>query len=74
MPGPLDDALAATLDPVVSLQGSLPLDPPQQEIMSVNVTTTAPTQNPPSNGGMRGVPPMIFDGTRSRADDFWGQL
>lgn len=42
--------------------------------MSVNVTTTTPAQNPPSNGGMRRVPPTIFDGTRSRADDFWGQF
>ena len=74
VPGPLDDALADTLDPVVSLQGSLPLDPPQQEVMSVNVTTAIPTQNPPSNGGMRGVPPSIFDGTRSRTDDFMGQF
>ena len=74
IPGPLDDALAATLDPVVSLQGSLPLDPPQQNTMSVNVTTTAPAMNPPSNGGMWGVPPTIFDGNRSHAEDFWGQL
>ena len=73
-PGPLDNALAATLDPIVSLQGSLPLDPPQQETMSVNVTTTTPAQNPPSNGGMRGVPPTIFDGMQSKADDFWGQF
>ena len=73
-PGPLDEALAATLDPIVSLQGSLPLDPPQQETMSVNVTTTAPAHNVPSNGGMRGVPPTIFDGTRSKADDFMGQF
>ena len=73
IPGPLDDTLAATLDPVVSLQGSLPLDPPQ-ETMSVNVTTAAPVQNPPSNGGMRGVPPTMFDGTRSKAEDFWGQF
>ena len=71
IPGPLDEALAATLDPVVTLQGSLPLDPP---VMSVNMTTTAPTQNPPLNGGMCGVPPTIFDGTRSQADDFWGQF
>ena len=63
VPGPLDKALAATLDPVVSLQGSLPLDPPQQETMSVKVTTTVPAQNPPTNGGMCGVPPTIFDGT-----------
>ena len=73
-PNPLDDALAATLDPVVSLEGSLPLDPPQQETMSVNVTTTVPAQNSPSNGGMRGVPPTIFDGMRNQADDFWGQF
>ena len=74
IPGPLDEALAATLDPVVSLQGSLPLNPPQQETMSVNVTTTAPVQNPPSNGGLHGVPPTMFDGTRSKADDFWGEF
>ena len=74
IPGPLDDMLAATLNPVVSLQGSLPLDPPQQNIMSVNVTTTTPASNPPATGGMRGVPPTIFDGTRSHADDFWGQF
>ena len=73
-PGPLDEALAAALDPIVSLQGSLPLDLPQQEAMSVNVTTTAPAQNAPSNRGMRGVPPAIFDGTRSKADDFMGQF
>ena len=73
-PGPLDEVLAEALGPVVTLQGSLPLDPPQQETMSVNVTTTAPAQNPPSNGGMHGVPPTIFDGTRSRADDFMGQF
>ena len=72
-PGPLDEVLADALGPIVSLQGSLPLDPPQQETMSVNVTTTVPAQNVPSNGGMRGVPPAIFDGTRSRADDFVGQ-
>ena len=42
--------------------------------MSVNVTTATSVPNPPSNGGMRGVPPTIFDGTRSHADDFWGQF
>ena len=73
-PGPLDEVLADALGPIVTLQGSLPLDPPQQEIMSVNVTTTTPAQNTPSNGGMRGVPPTIFDGTRSKADDFIGQF
>ena len=72
-PGPLYEALAATLDPIVSLQGSLPLDPPRQEIMSANATTTMPT-NAPSNGGMRRVPPIIFDGTQCHAEDFWGQF
>ena len=42
--------------------------------MSVNVTTTTPALNPPSNRGMCGVPPTIFDGTQSHADDFWGQF
>ena len=32
---------------------------------------TAPT---PSNGGMRGIPPAIFDGTRALADEFWAQF
>ena len=73
-PGPLDEVLADALGPIVTLQGPLSLDPPQQETMSVNVTTTTPAQNPPSAGGMRGVPPTIFDGTRSRADDFMGQF
>ena len=62
------------LDPVVSLQGSLPLNPPAPPVMSVNTTTTTPAQNAPSSGGMWGVPPTIFDGTRSKADDFWGQF
>ena len=42
--------------------------------MSANVTTITPTQNTPSSGGMRGVQPTIFDGTRSHADDFWAQF
>ena len=28
----------------------------------------------PSNGGMRGIPPAIFDGTRALADEFWAQF
>ena len=73
-PGPLNEVLADALGPIVTLQGPLPLDPPQQETMSVNVTTATPAQNLPSNGGMRGVPPTIFDGTRNRADNFMGQF
>ena len=42
--------------------------------MSVNVTTAMTASNPPSTGGMRRVPPTLFDGTRSNADDFWGQF
>ena len=34
-------------------------------------TATAPT---PSNGGMQGIQPTIFDGTRTLADDFWAQF
>ena len=33
--------------------------------------TVAPT---PSNGGMRGIPPAVFDGTRALADKFWAQF
>lgn len=69
------EAIATALDPIASLQGSLPLDlPSQPPVMSVNVTTMAPITNPPSNGGMRGVPPAIFDGTWSCADEFWSQF
>ena len=28
----------------------------------------------PSNGGMRGVPPAVFDGTCTLADEFWAQF
>ena len=28
----------------------------------------------PSNGGMRGIPPAIFDGTHALADEFWAQF
>ena len=73
-PNPVDEALAATLDPIVSLQGSLPLDPPTQPTMSVNITTTTPANPPSPNGGMHGVPPTIFDRMQSKADDFWGQF
>ena len=34
-------------------------------------TTAAPT---PSNGGMQGIQPAIFDGTHALADDFWAQF
>ena len=35
---------------------------------------TAAAAPTPSNGGMRGVQPPIFDGTRAHADDFWAQF
>ena len=62
--------------------------PTQPTIMSVSATggrsggggggggtapaaAAAPT---PSNGGMQGIQPPIFDGTRAHADDFWAQF
>ena len=36
--------------------------------------TTAPTTAPTSNGGLRGVPPTIFNGDRSKADTFWSEF
>ena len=63
--------------------------PTQPTIMSVSATGgrsgggggggggTAPAAAAtptPSNGGMRGVQPPIFDGTRAHADDFWAQF
>ncbi|KAF8274210.1 hypothetical protein EI94DRAFT_1696146 [Lactarius quietus] len=53
----------------VTLQGTLPLDPPAAP-MSVNTTTT----NPPSNGGLKGTAPTIFTGDRSRSDTFWNEF
>jgi hypothetical protein len=54
--------------------------------MSVNTTApaggsrgggggTGTGMTPPhSNGGMRGVPPSVFDGTCSNTDEFWVQF
>ena len=36
--------------------------------------TAAAALPTPSNGGMRGIPPAIFDGTRTLADEFWAQF
>ena len=69
------EAITAAFDPIASLQGPLPLDPPAAPSgMSVNVTTTAPVTNPPLNGGMRGVSPAIFDGTWSHTNEFCSQF
>lgn len=67
--------IAAAFNLITLLQGPLPLDlPSEPSAMSVNVTTTAPATNPLLNGGMRGVPLAIFDGTMSQADEFWAQF
>ena len=29
---------------------------------------------PPNAGGLRGVPPIIFDGTCSQANEFWDRF
>ena len=72
--GPTIGTITAAFDIVPSLQGSLPLDPPSEPpTMSVNITTTSPALNVP-NRGMQGVPPAIFDGMQSRADEFWSQF
>jgi hypothetical protein len=52
--------------------------------MSVNTTAPAGSGGgggaqtvmapPHSNGGMRGVPLSVFDGTRTHADEFWAQF
>jgi hypothetical protein len=42
--------------------------------MSIAATTATAVPPTPSNGGLRGVPPTVFDGTRSRADEFWAQF
>ena len=51
----------------------------QPATMSAGATGTAPTTAPPataptSNGGLRGVPPTIFNGDRSKADTFWSEF
>lgn len=63
-PSPSIDTIVASLDATVSLQGSLPLDPPD-----MSASTTTVTLNPLVNG-IKGVAPAIFDGKRNRAENF----
>ena len=65
-PNPSIDVITTGLETVASLQGTLPLDPPN---MSVNASTVAPTGNT-SSGGMTGIAPTIFDRKRSNAENF----
>jgi hypothetical protein len=65
-PTPSIDTLVASINPIVSLQGTLPLDPPN---MSVNNTTT----NAPS-GGFKGIALNIIMGDRSHLDAFWNKF
>lgn len=65
-PNPSIDAITADLETIASLQGTLPLDPPNT---SVNASTVAPTGNP-SLGGMMGIAPAIFDRKCSNAENF----
>ena len=68
-PDPTIDAIAAGLDQVASLQGTLPLDPPTT--MSADATVTAPAPAPaPTSGSLKGVAPSIFSGDRSRSETF----
>ena len=60
--------ITASLNPVVSLQGTLPLDPPVD--MSVNAIVTTPA---PLNG-LKGIAPAIFNGNQSHAENFLNQF
>ena len=61
---PSIDTIAASLDVVASLQGTLPLDPPTT--MSADATTTAPAPTlAHTSGGLKGVGPGIFSGDQS---------
>ena len=54
-----------------------PIAPPiQPTTMSAGATRTAPAPAtaPTSNGGLRGVPPTIFNGDRSKANTFWAEF
>jgi hypothetical protein len=51
---------------------SVPSETPDID-MSVNVTTTAPTHAPPSNG-LKGTAPAVFNGDRSRSESFWNEF
>jgi hypothetical protein len=102
-PAPLVTALAEALAPVVSLQGTLPLDstpaaPVIVPAIIASVTTQpppitapapiiAPTAVPPMaapapapptqtthTGGLRGVPPNVFTGDRSRSEAFLNEF
>ena len=68
-PDPTIDTIAAGLDQVTSLQGTLPLDPPTT--MSADATTVAPAPTPAhTSGGLKGVAPGIFSGDWSRSETF----
>jgi hypothetical protein len=66
-PTPSIDTLVTSINPIISLQGTLPLDPPD---MSVNNTTTT---NTPS-GRFKGIALNIFTGDQSRSDTFWNEF
>ena len=54
----------------------VPTAPPVQPTSmsaSATGTGTAPT-TAPTNGGLRGVPPTIFNGDRSKANTFWSEF
>ena len=69
-PNPSINTITANLETTMSLQGTLPLDPPA---MSVNTTTMSPTGNS-SSGGMTGIAPAIFDGKQANAKNFLNQF
>ena len=92
-PNPVVTGLAAALTPVVSLQGTQPLNAP---LVNPTITptiiasaiaqppsVTAPPANPPAHmarnppsttGSLRGVPPNVFTGDRSRSEAFLNEF
>ena len=68
------DTFAAAISTVISLQGNLPLDPPQQTPANMSANTTITTSTNPPLNGLKGIAPAVFDGTCSWAENFLNEF
>ena len=71
VPTPVPSLIAtiATITPQI-----VPITTAPAPITAPVMAAPAPPVQPPTTGGLRGVAPTVFDGTRSQADEFWAQF
>ena len=60
--------------PTVLPQATIPVAPTVPIPPTAMSTGTAPAAAPAPSGGLRGVPPTIFNGDRTKADTFWSEF